>query len=317
MTVVCWRYSPGHSEAKCRNFKQECTIFGALISMGSEMMARLFCVFLLFLCACGEERRPPVWQFGQHFLVGTVHDAREGTNWSLPTEIKSLRDLDAIYYESQLSEEEAQQALDEFDAACWLTADDRLRLWREEKALKHAAIKSGLLKSWVTRSHPECVALRFGFKNLNRAGAFFDYGLEAFLEQYAEDRGIDNRPLGDPLGQQLVYNTANPIYGFPYLHAFHAGEMDEDVIVKQLDEGYLQDESNIKNDLIKLEENFPVFYETLFTKRNIHFTSRIIEEIKSDGCDRCVFALGAAHFVGPDSILVMLKDQGYELQRIQ
>ncbi|MEL7491051.1 MAG: TraB/GumN family protein [Pseudomonadota bacterium] len=70
-----------------------------------------------------------------------------------------------------------------------------------------------------------------------------------------------------------------------------------------------------KDILAPIREASPGAYATLFTNRNVNWTRKIDSLMASDG--DYFIAVGAGHLVGPDSVVEMLKKEGYAVTRIQ
>ncbi len=76
------------------------------------------------------------------------------------------------------------------------------------------------------------------------------------------------------------------------------------------------DVEGIERDILApLREVSPGAYETLFTRRNRSWTGEIEALMAGEG--DYFIAVGAGHLVGPDSVVAMLRDRGYAVERVQ
>ncbi len=82
----------------------------------------------------------------------------------------------------------------------------------------------------------------------------------------------------------------------------------------------LGDEKQIYNYMLEdYDANDPLdvrFMEALLTKRNVVMAERVAKMTKENPQKVYVFAFGTLHFVGPDSVVTMLRDQGYKVTRL-
>jgi uncharacterized protein YbaP (TraB family) len=58
------------------------------------------------------------------------------------------------------------------------------------------------------------------------------------------------------------------------------------------------------------------FYENMLINRNEKMASRVIEQIKSNPETSLLFAFGAAHFLGENSVVELLRSHGLEVRRV-
>ena len=64
----------------------------------------------------------------------------------------------------------------------------------------------------------------------------------------------------------------------------------------------------------QMKREYPAIYEVLFTRRNANWVETIEEELAGSGTD--FMAVGAGHLVGEDSVVAMLRANGWTVERI-
>jgi len=65
--------------------------------------------------------------------------------------------------------------------------------------------------------------------------------------------------------------------------------------------------------LIPMKSKSPIIYEALITERNKKWTAQFVKFLEGSGTGFA--AVGTSHFLGADSVIEMLREQGYEVSR--
>jgi uncharacterized protein YbaP (TraB family) len=139
--------------------------------------------------------------------------------------------------------------------------------------------------------------------------------------------GVENQ-LQQRLGEQKVRSleTVEEQIGF-------LADLDEatqiELLVSTLDEvdGFAEelraiaedwaqgDVSGMEDLLVEeMKVQYPAIYDVLFTRRNANWVETIEQELAGSGTD--FVAVGAGHLVGEDSVVAMLEQRGWTVERI-
>ena len=109
--------------------------------------------------------------------------------------------------------------------------------------------------------------------------------------------------LPEPLQLELLESTFDEIDGFA----------DE---LRGLAEDWARgDVADMENDLIaEMAAEYPELYDVIFVRRNANWVEIIEQELAGSGTD--FIAVGAGHLVGDDSVVAMLRQRGWTVERV-
>jgi uncharacterized protein YbaP (TraB family) len=295
---------------------------------------------LLAMTACGEARteapapapapvvetppQPALWKISDAdttvYFFGTVHVLPPDLDWHSPPVTKALDMAKVVYFETDtegdpLAFRELIDRLGKFEPS------DRLanHLTKTQRAsLEAAASKLNMPFVVLDTMRPWYAGVVITEAVVRNAGYDASSGVENVLRPEARRDGKEIRFLESVEDQMAAFAT-----------------LPEDVQVRFLIEG-LQDIDGAKKGLSELVNawkvgnlddlkrvlidddmaRIPALYKALLTRRNANWTTEIDALMKNE-TGTFLIAVGAAHLIGKDSVLEMLKPLGYAAERIQ
>jgi uncharacterized protein YbaP (TraB family) len=66
--------------------------------------------------------------------------------------------------------------------------------------------------------------------------------------------------------------------------------------------------------IAQMRVEYPELYDVILTQRNVRWTETLTQELAGSGVD--FVAVGAAHLVGPESVVAMLAERGIVAERV-
>jgi hypothetical protein len=172
----------------------------------------------------------------------------------------------------------------------------------------------GLPAAQLDAMRPWLASLTLSNVALARAGFSAEAGVETRLRERVDDqrlRALETaagqiRMLADlpePMQVALLESTLEDVDGFT----------EE---LRALAEDWARgDVSGMKALLVEeMAVEYPALYDAVFTQRNRRWVDIIEDELAGSGTD--FIAVGAGHLVGGDSVVEMLRERGYQVQRI-
>lgn len=292
---------------------------------------------LLALAACGENAsapvpppaadaapKPAIWKVTDAdttvYLFGTVHVLPPTLSWHSPAVDKALGEAKAVYFETDTDVDpevfrEVLQRLGMYGPTEQLS--DRLSKQDFER-LKTALIKLDLPLVAVESMRPWYAGVVISEAVVRGAGYDVTSGVESVLRPAAQGAGKEIRFL-ETLEEQLAAFATLPeeiqvrflISGLAEIDG--AGKELGDLVNawKSGDTASL-DRLLIEDDLGAI----PELYDALLKHRNANWAPEIDTLMKSE-TGTFLVAVGAAHLVGKDSVIEMLKPMGHTAERLQ
>jgi len=148
---------------------------------------------------------------------------------------------------------------------------------------------------------------------LQAAGYSDDVGVDAVVRKRAEARGLPVRFLETVDAQLGLFSGLDAEIQREMLDEVITSTRtvaDTDELVAAYDRGDL---SGIEASLMESAEKRPAFIRVLLDERNAGFADGIEAMAKEDA--RILVVVGAAHFVGEQSVQALLRDRGFEVRR--
>lgn len=252
-------------------------------------------------------------------IYGTVHLLRPDLEWRSEALDQAIADADTIVFEVDMSSEEAQRAIATDFLARGMYQDGRTLkevLNDEDEAVISAAFESiGVPLDAMNTFEPWMASVNLGVMKLVNDGYDPNSGVETVIE--AE---------GKAAGKSFAYleTISQQADAFDLLS-------EEDQIEMLYESALLLDDSPRMLDLLVDEwadgdvagigalmadpEGYGFTdeaYERLLVTRNEAWVPVIEEMLEEPGS--VLIAAGAGHFAGPDSVITMLRDKGYEIE---
>lgn len=281
------------------------------------------------------EPAPAVWRLADDdttiYLLGTVHLLPEGFRWRNPQIDGIIAEADALVVES--SDADADASIGALDGKFLRLLESRrptsAQLAPAARTKWRSLIEQqGLYFDEIDRLPLMVALMGFGMGGQVSTMSSYEHGVETVLEaefsangrpiSSIEDTGrvmmslyrLDDNLLLPDLERDLIRwdgRSANLFLGM----GEDAGEAGGWELEHAWARGELQDEIDLG---MQDGKAGMAFHRALLTNRNRRWATWLDERLDMPGT--ILVAVGAAHFEGPDSVLVMLRDHGLEAERL-
>jgi hypothetical protein len=164
------------------------------------------------------------------------------------------------------------------------------------------------------RAKPWLAALLLTLGNLEGEGYSAEAGVDQQLFERAKQEGKPRRALESADDQLSFFNDLPaPTQELMLRSVLEPGEGDDDL--DGLTEAWRTgDTRRLKRFLVETEQEVPGFFDGLLVQRNRNWIPRI-EEMLAEG-EPFLVVVGAAHLVGKDSVVQLLKKKGYKVRQL-
>lgn len=277
---------------------------------------------------------PAMWRLADEdttiYMLGTVHLLPEGFRWRSAQVDEVLEEVDALVLESSDPDADASMAFmaDKFanmlatrrPTSAQLSPAARTR-WRRLVSM------SGQDFDAIDQMPLMVALMGFGLEGIQEGESEREHGVETVLEREFGDSGrpilsiedtgrvmmsiyriSDSLVLPDLEQQLLAWDGRDPALFFGT--AGEKGARDYS-LEHAWARGEVQDSISFG---IEQPDLARAFNNALLTSRNRRWAAWLDERLDSPG--KILVAVGAGHFEGPDSVLVMLRERGMEAERI-
>jgi uncharacterized protein YbaP (TraB family) len=291
----------------------------------------LLVAFLFVLAGCSSPTlrsagtqtnvTPAMWQITSDasdvYLFGSFHSLPSGIVWYGGPVADAFEASDELVVESVDSPEEARKALLLLESKALLPDGKTLDEYVDKETyteLMESADKLGLSRWRVSRSQPWFLSIMFAYEGMSKAGIHKEYGVDSLLEQTAARRRMKI------IGLETASEALDTLASQPLK-----------IQVRRLQEKLREEQSQVSSlaslfqawaygdekGLARLmrKEMTNEEYQRVLVARNRRWLPRVEKHIVSSG--KTMIVVGAAHLVGDQSLVAMLKSRGYEVNRIQ
>ena len=311
-------------------------------SNGSRLMTRKFmqttkCALLtgLLLCAAftpalqadGEaytKAHPALWQISDSdttiHLFGTLHIMRPGIDWMHGDVAAAFNQADELVLEAvEPAPSEAQQLMMQ-------TAVDQsgqsLRSKLEPNERKHyelALQTNGLPTDALDPFKPWMASMTLAIIPMMHAGYQLEYGVDAVLQQAAEENGKRVTGLEGFEEQMLILDSLSEPLQLAMLNDTVQQMPNMQTLMSQMDalwtNGKTDELGQMMNEGLTGFTDSNELYDTLLTNRNANWASWVDQRMQVPG--KVFLAVGAGHLSGDHSLIKMLESKGYTVTRVQ
>lgn len=268
--------------------------------------------------------KPAIWKIADAdttvYLFGTVHVLPPTLTWHSPAVDRALDEAKAVYFETD-TEGDPMAFRDIIQRLGLYGPSDRLsdRLSLEDlELLKSALAKLELPLVALETMRPWYAGVVIGEAVVRRAGYDVTSGVESVMRPAATAAGKEIRFLETVEEQMASFATLPEAVQIRFLvnglSEIDTATQELDALVdawKAGDPGTL-DKLLIEEDLAVI----PELYDALLKNRNAKWIPEIDTLMKSE-TGTFLIAVGAAHLIGNDSVIEMLKPTGYAAERVQ
>ena len=255
------------------------------------------------------------------YLLGTIHLLKPETEWRTPKLDAAIAESKELWLELPTTDAQVMQGeMMVLVSRYGLSPADRLtkKLTDEEIAtLDEAARLAGLSAGQLDVFRPWFAALTISTAAMTRAGYDPASGVDSKIEDIFRARNITPKGFETAEEQIKVFAGMSPQQELEYLREtmeeYHDAPTELDTMVRQWSTADLAGMEELFVDEMKVEE--PDLYAALLVNRNANWVVKIEDMLKGSGTS--FIAVGAAHLIGPDSVLAMLDARGVKAERGQ
>lgn len=263
---------------------------------------------------------PAVWTVADDdttvHLFGTIHILKPETEWRTDAFDQILQSADAIYFEADVTSAEAAATMARIVPQLGIYTDgtkltDVLND-ADEKEVKEAADLIGIPLAAVEPMKPWLATVQLSMLALEKQGYKPDSGVEIVIGQAAEQTGTELRYL-ESGEQQVRFFADTPIEDQVDFLVASAEQIEDnprllDTLVEEWAEGDVAAIAAIMADPDMMGSQ--TVYDTLIVERNQNWTEEITR-LMADEAGVFLIAVGAGHLAGADSVVEMLRAEGF------
>ncbi len=309
-------------------------IIKAIGSLNRRLFLRYFGIFMISLLAVSwsakaEEAeivnaKPAMWLVekgqGKTYFLGSFHLLPKNYNWYYGLVQSSFASADELVLEIDLSNETTAEIQAMFIQNGFFKDDDNLKNHLDaahyEKMLAYAKKYMGQEEAAAQKMKPWFMAVNLSVLAIMSSGMDPNSGVDKFLAGQAQLAQKPVSGLETPVAQMMAL-IDHPLDVQAAMLSETLDQLDD---FKAVMNGYLEawasgDGDRIASTMINDMRKYQGMYEALLVKRNKNWVAGLEGHINSG---KTVFVVvGAAHLAGPDSVLKMLQDKGYDVVKIQ
>ncbi|NND00235.1 MAG: TraB/GumN family protein [Gammaproteobacteria bacterium] len=268
---------------------------------------------------------PAMWklvdQDTEIYLFGTFHLLPPDINWSSAKMLAAMAETSVTYLEADAASASGQRevlsAVQRYgynSPGVSLTAT----LGKQRAAkLAEVARRYGVELAVLEPLRPWLATLTLAVKAYQQAGLVSQSGAESTIIQIAQQQQDEIRYLESSVEQIHALASLDEMADYTSFDAELAQFADFSREVLPLMEAWRSgDIATIELKLLTMLRNAsPNSFDILFRKRNLNWRRQI--KALMDGTGGYFIAVGVGHMVGDDSLIAMLRDDGYRVKRVQ
>lgn len=252
------------------------------------------------------------------FLCGSVHILRSA-DYPLPAEYgQAYRRSRRVVQEIDLSEMEKPESRKKLMASMFYTDGTTLKEHVSDKAyarLEAYCGKRHMALENFKGCRPWALAMTLMMMELKRLQVQPTNGVDRVFDLRARE---DGKPVGglETMDEQLGFLTLID-KGLDDDQVIQSVDELEDLGAKindMVDAWRTGDEKKLQETMLKEFKDYPKLYQALVADRNRKWVPRIEEFLK--GRENVMVVVGAAHLVGDDSVVAMLRKKGYRVEKL-
>lgn len=265
---------------------------------------------------------PALWTVdggkGKVVVMGSIHLMKSGTAWLSPALEQGVKEADSLILEIDRTPEVEARLQTLVQEKGLYQGDGRLdqAVSPELYAAAQEIVASlGFPAERLYAFRPWSAAMLIGVGATARAGFDPQLGVEETLLREARPRGIRIGSLetADEVINALAHHPAD--VQAEMLRQAVEEYAEVDALLGKLTSAWVKgDLETLESLLVDRMREAPGFYKALLVDRNRAWLPRLIKVLNTPG--NHVVVVGTAHLLGPDSLLVMLKNAGYTVRRI-
>ena len=274
--------------------------------------------------ACATPPQPMLWKVSKGgstvYLLGSMHFLKDDDYPLSPDVDAAYKDAEKLVFEIAPNEMNSPAAMMltmqhgmYHDPNRKLQDDLPAATWRELVAY---GAKNGLPEAALQKFEPWMASLTLVALETEKMGMKPEMGLDMHFMQMAS---ADHKPTAglETVDQQLAIFYDSPL------------KLQQDMLLQSLDEiadfrkemdeeratWRRGDDRGMLADARKEFAKYPDLYQKLLAQRNRNWVPQI-EKMLAEGKDDTLVIVGALHLPGPDGVVHLLQQKGYDVERI-
>lgn len=268
---------------------------------------------------------PALWKMGDKdttiYIFGTVHLLRPGLDWRYPAFDAALEASDTVVFEVDMESPEAQSQLmtdfvqrgmfqDGRTLRSVLNADDEALI---EKGMQSMSIPLDAFNAF----EPWMAAINLSAMKMVSDGFDPEAGVEKVITREAKADGKAFAYLEQIKDQADAFDLLPEEAQIEMLYGTALGLEDSTQMLDHMVDEWV--DGDLEGMGVMAGESdgagfSDALYDAILVKRNRNWIPVI--EAMLDDPGTIMIAAGSAHFAGPDSVILMLEDKGYTVERI-
>lgn len=251
-------------------------------------------------------------------LFGTVHILKPETEWRTPQFDAMFETTDAVYFEADVSSPQAARDMARLVPQLGIYTDGK-RLSDvldsdEEREVEEAMDYIGVPMSAIEPMKPWLATVQLSVQALVKQGYSPDSGVETVLTEAAEAAGKELRFLETGEQQLRFFADMSQEDQVEFLVA-SAVQIEEnpellDTLVAEWAQGDVEEIGHIMADPEVMGSQH--VYDVLIVERNANWVDQITALMEAEA-GTFLIAVGAGHLAGEDSVVEMLRADGFEV----
>ncbi len=268
---------------------------------------------------------PAIWKLSDDdtdvFFFGTVHILPKDVKWSSPKLDSIMADMDTLYLEADVISPEAQQTMMPLVMKYGMYSDGMTltKALGDDASIVEAAMKKVGVPSLqaVDQFKPWMVGVQMQMAQMMNDGYDPMSGVEMIMNAEAQKRGVSMgylESVEDQLKMVSGGTDEEQVEGLVFgAKTMDLGKEVIDVLVDEWEDGDVAGLSAMVSNPESIGGDDA--YDRLLTQRNSNWVPEIEAILEKPGTK--LVAVGAAHLVGPDSVLKMLEKKGHKIEVVQ
>ncbi len=266
--------------------------------------------------------QPAVWAVrdtdSTMYFFGTIHLRKAGAAWGGPVAERTLGEAQEVWTEIEIDpaqEAALQGVVARYGIDTTRTLSSQLEPTRAAQ-MRAAAVEIGVPPEALDIMKPWLASLTLTVVPMTKAGYDPNAGVDRTVDRIAEAAGKRMRwfetgeeqirflsGMSDPLQLAMLYEAIEDV-----------GKGTE--VLERMEQAWeVGDERVLADEMVaEMSGEYPELYDVLLKTRNTAWVDVLSREMAGSGVD--FIAVGAAHLVGPDSVLAMMRARGFKVERV-
>ncbi len=254
------------------------------------------------------------------YLLGSIH---AGTRELYPLDddiMQSFARSDTLVVEMNLIETDMSHIQAYMDENSMLPGDQRISDFispEADRELRAILKKYGIPYSSVERFRPWVISTTLGSMSAFETSMSAGYGVDMYFTREAYDMGMDIRELESAVGQLEILNSLSMDAQVADVETVIMDFLHLDEQINELLATWATGNLPLMEELIiqpfTEDPAAGEYYQNLFVDRNMNWRHALLEMVAEK--TQIFVVVGTGHLIGPDSVVQMLRKDGFSARR--